>query len=83
MTLRVYVHGMALTDNPYLEGNFAPVVEEVTAFDLEVTGTLPAGLDGRLLRNGPNPRGPVDPATHPWFVGDGMVHGVRLRDGRA
>ena len=39
--------------NPYLEGNFGPVVEEVTALDLAVTGTLPAELDGSYLRNGP------------------------------
>lgn len=69
--------------NPYLEGNFAPVTEEVTAFDLEVTGTLPPDLNGRFLRNGPNPRGEVDAARHHWFLGDGMVHGVRLREGRA
>jgi carotenoid cleavage dioxygenase len=25
----------------------------------------------------------VDPARHHWFLGTGMVHGVRLRDGRA
>src|SRR5436189_3695379 len=69
--------------NVYLEGNFAPVREELTAFDLPVTGQLPAELDGRYLRNGPNPVGPVDPATHHWFVGTGMVHGVRLRGGAA
>ena len=67
----------------WVQGPFAPVTEEVTAFDLAVTGTLPPELDGRYLRNGPNPIGPVDPAKHHWFVGDGMVHGVRLRDGRA
>ncbi|MGB7878049.1 MAG: carotenoid oxygenase family protein, partial [Ilumatobacteraceae bacterium] len=54
--------------NPYLIGNMAPVVREVTAFDLPVTGTIPVELDGRWLRNGPNPRGPVDPATHHWFL---------------
>ncbi|HQV58494.1 MAG TPA: carotenoid oxygenase family protein, partial [Ilumatobacteraceae bacterium] len=59
------------------------VSTEVTAFDLPITGTVPIELDGRYLRNGPNPIGPVDPATHHWFLGDGMVHGVRLRDGRA
>ncbi len=69
--------------NPYLEGNFAPVTEEITAFDLEVTGALPPELNGRLLRNGPNPRGEVDPSLHHWFLGNGMVHGVRLREGRA
>ncbi len=69
--------------NRYLTGNYAPVGEEVTAFDLPVIGDLPPELNGRYLRNGPNPLGAVDPATHHWFVGDGMVHGIRLRDGRA
>ncbi len=67
----------------YLSGNYAPVQEEVTTFDLPVIGELPADLAGRYLRNGPNPLRAVDPATHHWFVGDGMVHGVRLVDGRA
>ncbi len=73
---------MSSTTSPYLEGNFAPVHEEVTAEDLEVTGSLPEELDGRYLRIGPNPIAP-DPATYHWFMGSGMVHGVRLRDGRA
>jgi carotenoid cleavage dioxygenase len=67
----------------YLEGNFGPVHEEITAVDLPVTGTIPAELDGRLLRNGPNPIAEQDPATYHWFTGDGMVHGLRLRDGLA
>ena len=66
----------------FLQGPFAPVAEEVTAFDLPVTGRLPAELDGRYLRNGPNPLGLDEPVQH-WFLGPGMVHGVRLRDGRA
>ena len=69
-------------DNRFLEGSFAPVTEEITAFDLPVTGRLPAELSGRYLRNGPNPLGLDDPNYH-WFLGAGMVHGVRLRDGRA
>ena len=69
-------------DHRFLEGPFAPVAEEVTAFDLPVTGQVPAGLNGRYLRNGPNPLGLDDPDYH-WFVGVGMVHGVRLRDGKA
>jgi carotenoid cleavage dioxygenase-like enzyme len=67
----------------FLDGNFAPVEEEVTAFDLPVTGTVPADLEGRLLRIGPNPITPPDPGTYHWFLGTGMVHGLRLRDGRA
>ncbi|MGN9841375.1 carotenoid oxygenase family protein [Nonomuraea sp. H19] len=67
----------------YLEGPFAPVTEEVTAYDLPVTGRVPAELNGRYLRNGPNPLGVEDPIVHIWGTGQGMVHGVRLRDGRA
>ena len=55
---------------------------EETLADLPVEGTLPAHLDGRYLRNGPNPVGPVDPTTYHWFTGTGMVHGLRLRSGR-
>ncbi len=67
----------------YLSGNYAPVLEEQTTFDLTVRGNLPAELNGRYLRNGPNPAGTVDPANYHWFTGTGMLHGVRLRDGKA
>src|ERR1041384_7175772 len=67
----------------WLSGLYAPLTEELTAHELSVTGPPPAQLDARYLRNGPNPVGPVDPATFHWFTGDGMVHGVRLRDGKA
>ena len=73
--------------NRFLHGPFAPVEDEITAFDLPVTGTVPAELSGRYLRNGPNPLGLEDPGYRfwegHWFLGPGMVHGVRLRDGRA
>jgi carotenoid cleavage dioxygenase-like enzyme len=60
-------------------GNYAPVPDELTAFDLPVQGRIPAELNGWYLRNGPNAR---TGAAH-WCVGDGMVHGVRLENGRA
>src|SRR5271154_685630 len=69
--------------NPYLDDFLAPVSTEVTATDLAVTGHIPDFLDGRYLRNGPNPVAEVDPATYHWFTGDGMVHGVALRGGKA
>jgi carotenoid cleavage oxygenase len=69
--------------NKFLEGNFAPVSREHTITELAVTGRIPDFLDGRYLRNGPNPLSEVDPAAYHWFMGDGMVHGVRLRDGKA
>ncbi|NLA36054.1 MAG: carotenoid oxygenase, partial [Actinobacteria bacterium] len=71
------------TNNPWISGPFAPVGGETTAVDLEVIGTIPSDLDGRYLRNGPNPITPIDPANHHWFLGDAMVHGVSLRDGQA
>ncbi len=61
--------------NPYLEGNNAPVTTEETVTDLPVTGTLPSVLNGRYLRNGPNPITPPDPATYHWF--SGHRHGAR------
>ncbi len=69
--------------NRYLEGVFAPIRQEYTLTDLKVTGAIPEYLDGRYLRNGPNPVGELDRDLYHWFLGDGMVHGVRLRDGRA
>lgn len=63
----------------HLKGNYAPVADELTAFDLPVTGAIPPELTGWYLRNGPNPR---DESAH-WFTGDGMIHGVRLEHGRA
>ncbi|GGQ11930.1 carotenoid oxygenase family protein [Streptosporangium pseudovulgare] len=65
----------------YLAGDLAPVPDEIDAADLPITGTLPAELTGRYLRNGPNPLPGQDPGH--WFAGHGMIHGVRLRDGRA
>ncbi len=38
---------------PFLEGNFAPVREEVEAEHLRVIGELPAGLEGMFVRTGP------------------------------
>ncbi|HEX4906906.1 MAG TPA: carotenoid oxygenase family protein [Acidimicrobiales bacterium] len=66
----------------YLEQNFAPVGEERTVTDLEVTGSIPADIAGRYVRIGPNPW-PVPEGAYHWFTGTGMVHGVELRDGKA
>lgn len=64
----------------HLRDNSAPVTDEVMATDLPVVGTLPEELAGRCLRNGPDPR--HGESAH-WFLGDGMLHGIRIRDGRA
>jgi carotenoid cleavage dioxygenase len=65
----------------WLQQNFAPVTKEVEAFDLEVVdGAIPTSLTGLYVRNGSNPSS--GDSSH-WFFGDGMVHGVRLEDGKA
>lgn len=71
-----------MSSTPYT-GGFTPVTEEITAFDLEVTGRIPTELNGRYLRNGPNPLNLDDPRTGHLLTAEGMVHGLRLRDGRA
>ncbi len=69
-------------ENPFLGGIHTPLRDEHTLSDLVVTGTIPTELDGRYVRIGPNPYGEGTKGHH-WFVGDGMVHGVRLSGGRA
>nr|POE92690.1 carotenoid 9,10(9',10')-cleavage dioxygenase 1 [Quercus suber] len=67
----------------YLSGNFAPVREETPpTTDLLVKGHLPDCLNGEFVRVGPNPKfSPV--AGYHWFDGDGMIHGLRIKDGKA
>ncbi|WP_406149628.1 carotenoid oxygenase family protein [Streptomyces sp. NBC_01012] len=70
-----------MTAKPYLSGHYTPVPDEITSTSLEVTGTVPPELSGRYLRNGHNPKPGITPSH--WFKGSGMLHGVRLTDGRA
>ena len=69
---------------PYLEGYLAPVDTEIT---------VEAADPGHRLHPRP-PRRPVpaqrfqpggqgEPAIQHWFLGDAMVHGLALRDGKA
>jgi len=71
--------------NPYLHGNFAPVFDERSDdHELEVTGVVPPDLNGRLLRNGPNPAVvAIDESDYHWFSGDGMIHAISLAGGKA
>jgi 8'-apo-carotenoid 13,14-cleaving dioxygenase len=84
--LAQFNHGRLKTPaepHPFLSGIHAPVANEHTIESLRVTGTIPAELDGRYIRIGPNPVTPPNPASYHWFTGDGMVHGVRLQGGKA
>ena len=71
------------TPNPYLTGIHQPLTTEYTEDALKVEGRIPAELNGVYLRNGPNPLKTTNHATHHWFTGDAMLHGVRLKDGKA
>ncbi len=62
----------------WLSGNYAPVMEELEEVDLRVTGEIPRALNGLFARAGSN----MDDTGH-WFLGHGMLHGIRLEDGRA
>ena len=64
----------------HLSGNNAPVFDELTVTSLEVKGSIPSELAGRYFRNGANPQSGI--SDH-WFVGDGMIHGIEIADGKA
>lgn len=65
-------------------GALAPVADEVDLADLRVTGTIPRGLNGVLVRNGPNPlRGRfAGNDVLDWWPEDAMLHGIAFKDGR-
>lgn len=68
--------------NPYLDGNFSPVNQEISTETLKVIGELPPDLSGMFVRNGPNPQhSPI--GQYHWFDGDGMLHGVEINNGQA
>jgi carotenoid cleavage dioxygenase-like enzyme len=70
----------------YLTGAFAPMAGERTEFALPVVGHLPVELDGLFTQIGPVPAGRPRRAldgTYPWFMQDGLVVGVRVRQGQA
>ena len=69
-------------DHPYRSGAWRPQASEYDAFDLDVEGDLPEDLEGVYLRNTENPLRPAIRTYHP-FDGDGMIHAVTFRGGRA
>ncbi len=66
--------------NPFYNGVHKPLESEETFTNLMVTGTVPPELNGQYVRIGPNPFGKPEKGHH-WFLGDGMVHGVKLQGG--
>jgi carotenoid cleavage dioxygenase len=71
------------SNHPYLNGAWTPLHEEVTALDLEVIeGAIPDDIDGVYLRNTENQVHQPLGRYHP-FDGDGMIHQIDFRSGRA
>jgi carotenoid cleavage dioxygenase-like enzyme len=70
-------------NHPYRTGPWRPQTTEWDADNLAVVeGEVPSDLDGVYLRNTENPLHPALKFYHP-FDGDGMVHVVGFRDGKA
>ncbi|HET9876350.1 MAG TPA: carotenoid oxygenase family protein [Mycobacterium sp.] len=70
-------------DHPYRTGPWRPQTTEWDADDLTaVEGEIPRDLDGIYLRNTENPLHPALKTYHP-FDGDGMLHVIGFRDGKA
>ena len=68
--------------DPFGAGIHEPMSIETQIDDLAITGAIPPEFDGRYLKMGANPVRPGS-AGHHWFLGDGMIHGIALRDGKA
>jgi len=64
----------------HLKGNWAPVKDEIVIENLEIKGEIPKEISGMYLRNGMNP---VSGYSDHWFFGNGMLHGVKINDGKA
>ncbi len=68
--------------HPYRSGPWRPQRTEWDAEPVLVEGAVPTDLDGMYIRNTENPlRAPIRD-YHP-FDGDGMLHLIEFRDGRA
>jgi carotenoid cleavage dioxygenase len=81
--LEPIVASLAPSNHPYLNGAWTPLVEEVDADDLDVIeGAIPLDIDGVYLRNTENQIHQPLGRYHP-FDGDGMIHQIEFKDGRA
>mmetsp|Transcript_24970 Transcript_24970/g.34723 ORF Transcript_24970/g.34723 Transcript_24970/m.34723 type:complete len:582 (-) Transcript_24970:337-2082(-) len=66
--------------NQFLNGNFAPVSDEVSQLPVEViSGKIPKGLSGTFIRIGPNPIAEHGfSKRYHWFDGHGYIHTLKL-----
>lgn len=88
-TSGLYVNGRKATDqvkfptNDVFHGINRPSRIEGDVFDLEVTGTIPAEIDGTFFRVQPDHRFPPIYEDDIHFNGDGNVTAIRIENGHA
>ena len=74
---------IAPNDHPYMNGAWTPNYDEYDATDMQVIGEIPRDIDGVYVRNTENPAHPALEGLYHPFDGDGMIHAVGFRDGKA
>jgi carotenoid cleavage dioxygenase len=77
------LHAGAPSSNFFLDGNFSPVDQERDTEEMEVIGIIPTDLQGHFLRVGPNPVHVFSEEAYHTFDGDGMIHAIEFRNGKA
>lgn len=75
-------HSLEPNPHPYMNGAWTPNFKEFDAEDLEVIGTIPTDIEGLYIRNTENPVQDPIGNYHP-FDGDGMLHTMYFKDGKA
>ena len=55
---------------------------KITDVDI-LEGSVPSDINGVFFRNGPNLKYMQKSGRSHWFEGDGMIHAIKLKDGKA
>jgi carotenoid cleavage dioxygenase-like enzyme len=76
-------HGLQFPTDLVFSGYAAPVRIEGEVHDLEVIGRIPAELEGVYVRNSADHSYPPRHGRDIFLNGDGMIHKVRVQNGRA
>ncbi|MBD8525770.1 carotenoid oxygenase family protein [Pseudomarimonas arenosa] len=71
----------SLRDQPWLVGWRDAALQTGVPLELEVQGQIPAGLRGRLYRNGPGLFSRADLRYRHWFDGDGLIQAWNIDQG--
>ena len=76
--------GVAENPSLYLQGIYRPTSQENLALEIkEIRGEIPKDLEGYFLQNGSNPQFMNFEGPYHWFDGDGMIHMIHFKEGKA